>query len=424
MTSRDVKAPSRRHFLGTAGLASATAAALPATAAHAAMSAPAPTALFDSVVPFYGHRQQGITTPMQASIYFAAFDLATETRADVVALLKRWTDAAARICAGLPAEPGVQSPDKPGLDSYDTLGLKPAGLTITFGFGPDLFTLNGKDRYGVASLRPAALVDIPAFNGDQLVEDQCGGALCVQACSNNEQVSFHAIREMARLSYGVASIKWTQSGFSPANISPGTSRNLMGFKDGTLNPSGHVMDEAVWVGPEGTPWMRDGSYMVARRIRMALEHWERMNVGFQEQTFGREKLSGAPLGGRHEFDKPDYKAVDADGNYVIAQNSHIRLAAPDFNDGAQILRRSYGYHNGAVFTAERWPPWRQAIEFDAGLFFQAYQKDPRTGFIKLFDKMSKFDMLNQFTTHVNNAVFACPPGTKKGGYIGDTLFKA
>lgn len=424
MTSDSVKAPSRRRFLGTAGLAGASVAALPVTAAQASVSASKTPEMFDVVVPFYGPRQQGITTDMQSSIYFAAFDLATETRDDVVALLKRWTNAAARICAGLPAEAGEQSADAPGLDAYDTLGLKPAGLTITFGFGPDLFTLNGKDRYGVAALRPAALVDIPAFNGDQMVEGQCGGALCVQACSNNAQVSFHAVREMARLSYGVASIKWTQSGFSPANISPGTPRNLMGFKDGTLNPSGHVMDEVVWAGSEGAPWMRNGSYVVTRRIRMALEHWERMKLGFQEQTFGRKKLSGAPLSGTHEFDKPDYQAVDADGNYIIPQNSHIRLAAPELNDGAQILRRSYAYHNGAVFTAERWPPWRQAVEFDAGLFFLAYQKDPRTGFIKLFDKMSKFDMLNQFTTHVNNAVFACPPGTKEGGYIGETLFAA
>ena len=421
MTVKDPKTPSRRRFLGTAGLAGA-AASLPVAASQAAMASPAERA--DHAQPFYGARQAGITTPMQSALYFAAFDLNTESRKDVVALLKRWTDAAARLCAGLPAEPGVQAADAPGLDSGEAMGLKPAGLTITFGFGPELFTQNGKDRYGVASLRPAALVDIPAFNGDQFVADQCGGALCIQACANDAQVAFHAVRQLGRLGYGVTSLKWSQAGFSPANVSPGTPRNLMGFKDGTLNPAGAEMDQVVWAGAEGAPWMRNGSYMVARRIRIALEHWDRMKIGFQEQTFGRQKASGAPLGGQREFDKPDYAAVDADGNQVIPQNCHMRLAAADFNEGAQILRRSYSYHNEAVFTAERWPPWRQAVEFDAGLFFQAYQKDPRTGFIKIFDKMSKFDMLNQFTTHVNNAVFACPPGTKKGGYIGETLFSA
>ena len=421
MTTQDTKAPSRRRFLGTAGLAGA-AASLPLATAQAAMSAPEERA--GPNLPFYGVRQAGITTPMQTSLCFAAFDLNAEKREDVVALLKRWSDAAARMCAGLPAEAGKQADDEPGLDSGEAVGLNPQGLTITFGFGPDLFVLNGKDRYGVASMRPAALVDIPAFNGDQFVEDQCGGALCIQACANDSQVAFHAVRQLARLGYGATSMRWSQAGFSPARISPGTARNLMGFKDGTLNPTGHEMDQVVWAGAEGTPWMQNGSYMVARRIRIALEHWDRMKIAFQEQTFGRQKASGAPLGGVHEFDKPNYNAVDADGDYIIPQNSHMRLGAADFNEGAQILRRSYSYNNGSSFTAERWPPWRQAVEFDAGLFFLAYQKDPRTGFIKIFDKMSKFDMLNQFTTHVNNAVFACPPGAKKGGYVGETLFLA
>lgn len=424
----DVKAPSRRCFLSAAGLAGAAAATLPVSAAQAAMSPPALSTseeMMNNTLPFYGVRQAGISTDMQSSLYFAAFDLTTEKRDDVVALLKRWTQAAARMCAGLSAEPGTQLPQEPGLDSGEAFGIKPASLTLTFGFGPDLFTLKGKDRYGVAALRPAALVDIPAFNGDQFVEDQCGGALCIQACANDAQVAFHAVRQLARLGYGVTTMKWAQAGFSPAPVSPGTARNLMGFKDGTLNPAGKALEESIWVDDKtGVPWMHQGSYMVARRIRIALEHWDMMKVAFQEQTFGREKLSGAPLGCKHEFDKPDYKAVDANGNYVIPENSHMRLAAPDFNDGAQILRRSYAYNNGASFTAERWPPWRQAVEFDAGLFFQAYQKDPRTGFIKIFDKMSKFDMLNQFTTHINNAVFACPPGAKKGGYIGEALFSA
>lgn len=419
MKMADEKVPSRRRFLSAAGLAGA-AVSLPLAAAQTSKAAE----LESESSNFYGARQAGITTPMQRSLYFAAFDLTTEKRDDVIALLKRWTEASARMCAGLPAEAGLQEDDTPGLDSGEAAGLKPVGLTITFGFGPDLFTFNGKDRYGVAAHRPAALVDIPAFNGDQFVEDQCGGALCIQACANDSQVAFHAIRQLSRLGYGVTSMKWSQTGFSPAPITTGTPRNLMGFKDGTLNPKGHELDDAVWVGAEGTPWMMNGSYMVARRIRIALEHWDRMKIAFQEQTFGRQKVSGAPLGGQQEFDKPAYNAVDADGNYVIPQNSHMRLGAPEFNNGAQILRRSYSYNNGTSFTAERWPPWQQAIEFDAGLFFQAYQKDPRTGFISIFDKMSKFDMLNQFTTHVNNAVFACPPGVSKGGYIGQTLFMA
>lgn len=99
------------------------------------------------------------------------------------------------------------------------------------------------------------------------------------------------------------------------------------------------------------------------------------------------------------------------------------MAAPDSNDGAQILRRSYSYNDGSSFTAERWPPWRQGIEFDAGLLFICYQRDPRTGFIKIFDQMSKLDAMNQYTTHTGGGMFACPPGPVRGSYIGQQLFE-
>jgi deferrochelatase/peroxidase EfeB len=426
MTSDDQQGakPSRRNFLAGAGVAGAGLAAMRPAASVAQVAPSRPTPAEANEEPFHGTYQGGITTPMQSSLYFASFDLAAGKRSDVIGLLQAWTAASARLTAGLPAEPGTQNLAEPPLDSGEAVGLDPSRLTLTFGFGPDMFVLNGEDRYGIAHLRPAALVDLPHFNGDELIEGQCGGAICIQACANDPQVAFHAVRQLARISYGAASLKWVQSGFSTANKTQGTPRNLMGFKDGTMNPTAATVAPVVWVGNEGPGWMQNGSYMVARRIRIALEHWDRMNVAFQEQTFGRRKVSGAALGSAAEFDTPDFNATDADGNSIIPDNAHIRLAAPVNNDGVALLRRSYSYNNGAGFVAERWPPWRQGIEYDSGLFFQAYQRDPRTAFIRLFDKMSKIDALNQFTTHVGSAIFACPPGITQGEYIGQKLFAA
>jgi len=83
----------------------------------------------------------------------------------------------------------------------------------------------------------------------------------------------------------------------PSELTPGeTPRNLMGFKDGSGNPAVHdqaAMARFVFVGEDGPPWMRGGSYVVARRILVALEHWDRMKTDFQERTFGRRKVSGA-----------------------------------------------------------------------------------------------------------------------------------
>jgi deferrochelatase/peroxidase EfeB len=416
---------SRRSFLSR-GFLAAAAAGLTGRAAGAATAAAGKpdAAAATETEPFWGTNQGGIVTRAQRHSYFAAFDVTAASRDDLIALLKTWTAASARMTAGDTAAPLETDVTNPASDSSDALDLSPARLTITFGFGPSLF---GKDRpFDLDAHRPDALVDMPTFTGDQLAPDATGGDLSIQACSDDPQVAFHAVRQLARLGSGAAKIRWVQSGFLPNTKSGQTTRNLMGFKDGTKNPvlkDTAAMDKNIWVGEEGPNWMRGGSYMVVRRIRIALEHWDTMRIGFQEQTVGRHKGTGAPIGGKNEFDEADYDATDTDGNSIIAENAHIRLAAPVNNDGATILRRPYSYNNGANFTAERWPPWRQDMEYDAGLFFMCYQRDPRTGFIRIFDKMSKFDMMNQFVTHVAGAFFAIPAGAAKDEYIGQRLFE-
>ena len=411
--------PSRRGFLTTAG--SLVAAGSVGFGAEAATAPVAKAPKLPAMEPFWGARQAGILTPPQNHTYFAAFDLTTTKREDVVKLLRLWTEAAARLTRGEPAQAIGKDPSVPAGDSADGLGLPPARLTLTFGFGSGLFTKDGQDRYGLAARRPEAFVDLPRFNGDQLVPARTGGDLSIQACADDPQVAFHAVRQLSAMAYDIAEMRWVQTGFTSKPAGEPTPRNLMGFKDGTRVPT--KLDEVVWVGPEGPKWMRGGSYMVVRRIRISLEHWDRMNVDFQEKTIGRHKYSGAPLGKKAEFDEVDLNSTDADGNPVVPENAHVRLSHSSSNDGAEIYRRGYSYNDGVAFTAERWPPWKQGMLYDAGLLFVAYQRDPRTGFIKIFGNSSKFDMLNQFATHVGSGLFACPPGVRPGEFIGQALFE-
>ncbi len=428
---RTLRATRRGFLVTTAGLLAAAGSGISTNAAAAipaeARGTPdvAGSGKHD-VEPFWGKHQSGIVTPAQTHTYFASFDLVTTKRDEVIEMFRRWTAAADRMSTGQTAEPLSYEAQSPATDTGDVLGLPPSRLTLTFGFGPGLFVKDGKDRYGLAAHRPEALVDMPVFAGDQLMETRTGGDLSVQACADDAQVAFHAVRQLARLAYDVAQIRWVQAGFVADFGKKATPRNLMGFKDGTGNPpvsDPKMMDQFIWVGSEGPDWMRGGSYVVARRSRIALEHWDRMNVGFQEQTFGRQKLSGAPLGKKKEFDPVDLDATDHDGNPVVPENSHVRLAHHSNNDGARILRRSYSYNDGVSFTAERWPPWRQGMEYDAGLLFVCYQRDPRTGFIKIFERMSKFDMMNQFVTNTGSGLFACPGGIAKGEFIAQRLFE-
>ncbi|MBB5190896.1 deferrochelatase/peroxidase EfeB [Silvimonas terrae] len=415
----------RRNFLGAAGgLAVAAASVGAAAMAPVAEAAANPAAAPSDKEPFWGQHQGGIVTPQQRYTCFAAFDVTTNKRDELIEILKHWTIAAARMSEGRPVYPLDSTKDtEPPADSADVLEISPARLTITFGFGPTLFSKEGVDRFGIARRRPQALVDLPRFNGDQLAADKTGGDISIQACSDDPQVAFHAVRQLARLAYGKADMKWVQNGFT-GDGSKGTPRNLMGFKDGTVNPplNDHAaLNKLVWVGSEGD-WMRDGSYMVVRRVRIALEHWDRSPLDFQEQVVGRHKYSGAPLGKLNEFDAADLDAADSDGNPIVPDNAHMRLASAAANQGMQILRRGYSYNDGANFTAERWPPWRQEVEFDAGLLFFGYQQDPRTGFIPINHQLAKLDIMNQFITHVGSGIFACPPGAQPGSFIGATLF--
>ncbi|MCL7377095.1 iron uptake transporter deferrochelatase/peroxidase subunit [Streptomyces sp. 35G-GA-8] len=394
--------PSRRALLGWggAGLALGAAAAGGAVAAVRDGGTAAPAAESGAAVPFHGRHQAGIATDVQDRLHFAAFDVTTEDRAELVRLLKDWTRAAERMTAGHAVGEGAYGglPEAPPDDTGEALGLKPSRLTLTVGFGPGLFA---KDRFGLAERRPAALVELPKFPGDNLDPARGGGDLCVQACADDPQVAVHAIRNLARIGFGKVAVRWSQLGFGKtSSTTPGaqTPRNLFGFKDGTSNIAGTdtaALDKHVWVSDaDGPGWLAGGSYLVARRISMRIETWDRTSLQEQEDVFGRDKGEGAAVGKAREHDKPNLKAM--------LPTSHVRLAHPDSHHGARMLRRGYSFTDGTDGLGR----------LDAGLFFLAYQRDVRDAFIPVQRSLARSDALNEYIQHVGSAVFAIPPGVR------------
>jgi deferrochelatase/peroxidase EfeB len=398
----------RRALLGAAGLAGAGAAtAAAAGCSDDSSNAPAPR---NDLVPFYGRQQAGIVTDAQDRLAFAAFDVSAGVSRDGLRdLLKAWTVAAGRMASGQPVSDVETAPQSPPKDTGEAIGLSAAKLTITFGVGPSLFD----DRFGLSARRPAALVDIPSMPRDALEPNRSGGDLCVQACADDPQVAFHAVRNLRRLAQGTAVLRWFQLGFgrtSTTSDAQQTPRNLMGFKDGTNNikrEDGKALDSFVWVGADtDQAWMHGGTYVVTRRIRMLLEAWDRDFLADQENVIGRQKINGAPLGATGEFDAVPLTAKNEDGAPVIAEDAHIRLAAPSANNGVTLLRRGYSYTDGVD---------QETGQLDAGLFFIAFQRDPRTGFIPVQRRLSTTDALNEYIKHTSSALFAVPPGVKAEG---------
>ena len=101
----------------------------------------------------------------------------------------------------------------PPKDTGEASGLSPSNLTITFGVGPSLFVKDGKDRFGLQAKQPKELRDLPAFPLDALEDKWSGGDICIQACADDLQVAFHAVRNLVRIARGKAVIHWAQTGF-------------------------------------------------------------------------------------------------------------------------------------------------------------------------------------------------------------------
>ena len=416
---------SRRKLFGAAGVGAAVVGAASAGAlAGRASAASASGGLLQSSVPFRGERQAGIVTAAQDRMHFCSFDIVTDDRDEVVAMLKQWTDMAERMTR---AEEAVHdgavglNPHAPPADTGEALGLPASQLTLTIGFGPSFFLKDGKDRFGIADKRPEALIDLPRFPNETMDPNRSHGDICVQACANDPQVAVHAIRNLARVGFGTAAVRYSQLGFgrtSSTTRDQATPRNLFGFKDGTNNLKAEdtgALDGHVWVADgDGPAWLTGGTYLVTRRIRMRIENWDHTTLTEQERVIGRLKGTGAPVGYADEFAALDFTTKSSKGTPLIDEDAHVRLASKEHLGGIEILRRGYNFTDGSDGFGH----------LDAGLFFIAFVRNPVTQFVPMQMELSRHDALNEYITHTGTALFACPPGLRDGdqsGYWGSTL---
>jgi len=429
----DGQGTSRRRFLTGAaatgvGVAAGFAAGFGVRGVTDANAEPAVvaaelTSRADAIVPFYGERQAGIDTAQQERLMFAALDVTTSDVEELKRMLGRWAAMAARMTAGKPISDSPVRDQQPPFDTGEATDLGAHSLTITVGFGPSLFD----DRFGLAGRMPPELAALGTIPGDAVMRPELSdGDLCIQACADDPQVVFHAVRNLVRSARGVAVLKWSQLGFGRASSTASgqtTPRNLMGFKDGTRNMRADdtaTLDEHVWVGTNGAgmaaefEWMRGGSYLVARKIRMEIESWDTDPLADQERIFARSKGTGAPLTGGDEFTDPDYGKLDDTGAPVIDVAAHIRLASPEQNNGIRILRRGYNYTDGQDPATGK---------LAAGLFFIAFQRDPQAQFKVLQTRLGKSDLLNEYIAHIGGGLWGCPPGVSgPGDWFGKALF--
>ena len=384
---------SRKHFLRWAGAAGGGLAL--GAAGYAKLDGGSASAEAQ-VEPFHGVHQSGIVNPQPKYLQFASLDVQGSGRAHLRDVMRALTQAAADLTAGRTAAG----------DRFD-----PALLTVTFGLGASVFD----SRFGIAAQRPPALVDLPRFRGDKLRPELSDGDIAVQCCSSSREVVDRALHALPAAVAGAASVRWSKYGFvrdrlpgDPASASP---RNIVGFRDGTNNLRGsdaRRMRSNVWVNAgDGPDWMTNGSYLVVRDLNVLVSNFLTEPLSVQEYAFGRYKASGAPFGEKHEFDPVNVSKEPTD--------CHIMVANPrrPGSEAERILRRSYTFTDG--YDAEIGQP-------RGGLFFIAFQRDPRRQFIPIQTRLAVHDRFTvEYPVPVGSAMFAVPPGIRPGGYAGESI---
>lgn len=367
--------------------------------------------------PFDAAHQAGILTPRQAQATFVALDSVAPNTIELFEALQALSGGARQLAQGMPVAPvpiDDPPPDSGILGAYDS----PDSLTVTVGLGASLFD----HRYGLAARRPARLTAMPAFADDALDPARTGGDILVQICAGQRDTVVHAVRELLRAVAGRLAVRWTIDGFQSAQRGPtprSSRRNLFAFRDGTANPDvgdAALMNSLVWVGAGGgePAWTAGGTYMVVRTIRQHVEFWDRIGMLEQEQIIGRDRVTGAPLGGTGEFEDPRYD-LDPQGKR-IPLDAHIRLANPrtPATAGQRILRRGYNYHRGVD----------EAGNLDQGLVFVAFNQDPERQFATIQRRLESEPMADYITV-VGGGYFFAPRGTRGAGdWIGSGLATA
>ena len=160
-------------------------------------------------------------------------------------------------------------------------------------------------------------------------------------------------------------------------------RDLLGFVDGTENPTGQAADTAVTIGAED-PAFAGGTYVIVQKYLHDMAAWDALSVEEQERVIGRAKLSN----------------VEMDDD-VKPSNSHVALNTIIDPDGTQrqILRENM--------------PFGSLGDGEFGTYFIGYAATPSVTELMLQrmflgDPPGNYDRILDFSTAVTGSLFFVP----------------
>jgi len=162
-------------------------------------------------------------------------------------------------------------------------------------------------------------------------------------------------------------------------------RDLIGFVDGTENPTGQAAVDAVVIGDED-PEFAGGSYVIVQKYFHDLAAWNALPVEQQERIIGRTKLSDIEL---DDAVKPTF-----------AHNALTTIV--EDGEEIKILRDNM--------------PFGRAGQGEFGTYFIGYSRSPRT-IEQMLENMfigrppGNYDRLLDFSRPLTGNLFFAPPVT-------------
>lgn len=387
--------------LGAAGLSASGAAVVEAYKRGLADATKTNGQVANKTTDWNGQHQSGISSKPQAHTNFIALDIREAiSKDDMLRWMVLVTDSISRLTSGESAL----------ADPHPEIIVGPANLTVTVGFGVQLFK-----KLGLENMQPIGFSPLPSFGVDQLEANQSDGDVLIHIGTNDPVVLSHVTRLALLDASSFADLRWIHQGFTnAAGVVPEekTQRNLMGQLDGTDNPDLNSDDfkKLVWI-TDGPSWTIGGTQLVLRKIQMHLDTWDKLGREEKEEVIGRHLDSGAPLGKSNEYDFLDFNAKKPNGLYVIPDFAHVRRASAGDTD-ERFFRRPFNFQETEV----------SQHEVRSGLLWTAYCADLTRQYLPVQRRLDEFDLLNKWTTPIASAVFAIPRGVQRGEVLAEELF--
>jgi putative iron-dependent peroxidase len=276
-------------------------------------------------------------------------------------------------------EPGGEAAARDLLETVNGL-IRSVGFRVPSG-SLSCVTSIGSDVWDrlFSGSRPAELHPFTELQGAKHHAPSTPGDLLFHIRAAHLDQCFELATQIMKILDGAATVVDEVQGFKYFEM-----RDLLGFVDGTENPSGSTAEDAVLIGAED-PDFAGGSYVIVQKYLHDMTAWNALTVEQQELVIGRTKLDDIEM-----------------SDDVKPSNAHIALNVIEDEDGneLQILRDNMPF--GTIGTQE------------FGTYFIGYAKTPTITELMLRrmfigEPEGNYDRILDFSTAVTGSLFFSPP---------------